>query len=168
MTVDFGYAHLFVSDAPINRTSALQDKLVGTFKNQIDILSAQVGWNFLAIACHSDQLKQTWTSIALAPKHGGLGSGRRATKITSPYCPLGGEGQNILKRYTVSLSSSDFTIHNYVAFRIYFFHYPALTACRQTCWKYGVWPYVKSLARISLVEGPVIKVYTSCGLLATC
>ena len=103
MTVDFGYAHLFVSDAPINRTSALQDKLVGTFKNQIDILSAQVGWNFLAIACHSDQLKQTWTSIALAPKHGGLGSGRRATKITSPYCPLGGEGQNILKRYTVSL-----------------------------------------------------------------
>jgi long-subunit fatty acid transport protein len=46
MTVDFGYAHLFVSDAPINRTSALRDNLVGTFKNQIDILSAQVGWNF--------------------------------------------------------------------------------------------------------------------------
>jgi long-chain fatty acid transport protein len=46
MTVDFGYAHLFVSDAPINRTGALQDKLVGTFKNQVDILSAQVGWNF--------------------------------------------------------------------------------------------------------------------------
>jgi long-chain fatty acid transport protein len=46
MTVDFGYAHIFFSDAPINRTGALQDKLVGTFKNQVDILSAQVGWNF--------------------------------------------------------------------------------------------------------------------------
>ena len=46
MTVDFGYAHLFVSDAPINRTGALRDKLVGTFKSQVDILSAQAGWNF--------------------------------------------------------------------------------------------------------------------------
>jgi long-subunit fatty acid transport protein len=44
--VDFGCAHLFVSDAHTNRTGALQDKLVGTFKNQINILSAQVGWNF--------------------------------------------------------------------------------------------------------------------------
>jgi hypothetical protein len=35
MTVDFGYAHLFVSDAPINRTGALQDKSVGTFKNRL-------------------------------------------------------------------------------------------------------------------------------------
>ena len=46
MTVDFGYAHLFVSDAPIDRTGALRDKLVGTYTNQIDILSAQVGWKF--------------------------------------------------------------------------------------------------------------------------
>ena len=46
MTVDFGYTHVFISDAPINRTGALQDKLVGTFKNQVDILSAQVGWNY--------------------------------------------------------------------------------------------------------------------------
>jgi len=46
ITVDFGYAHLFFSDAPINRTGALQDKLVGTYKNQVDILSAQLGWKF--------------------------------------------------------------------------------------------------------------------------
>ena len=46
MTVDFGYTHIFISDAPINRTGALRDHLVGTFKNQVDILSAQVGWNF--------------------------------------------------------------------------------------------------------------------------
>ena len=46
MMVDFGYAHLFFSDAPINRTGALQDKLVGTYKNQVDILSAQLGWKF--------------------------------------------------------------------------------------------------------------------------
>jgi len=46
MTMDFGYAHLFLSDAPINRTGALQDKLVGTYMNQEDILSAQLEWKF--------------------------------------------------------------------------------------------------------------------------
>jgi long-chain fatty acid transport protein len=39
--VDFGYAHLFVSDAAIN-----QSPLVGTYKNKVDILSVQYTRNF--------------------------------------------------------------------------------------------------------------------------
>lgn len=46
MTVDFGYAHLFVSDTQINRTGALGDVLIGTYKNLVDILSAQLNWIF--------------------------------------------------------------------------------------------------------------------------
>lgn len=46
MSVDVGYAHLFISDTPIDRTGALGDKLIGSFQNQVDILSAQLGWNF--------------------------------------------------------------------------------------------------------------------------
>ncbi len=39
--IDFGYAHLFVSDASINSGA-----LVGTYKNKVDILSAQYTHNF--------------------------------------------------------------------------------------------------------------------------
>jgi len=46
MSVDVGYAHLFISNTPIDRTGALGDKLLGSFQNQVDILSAQLGWNF--------------------------------------------------------------------------------------------------------------------------
>ncbi len=46
MSVDVGYAHLFMSNTPIDRTGALGDKLLGSFQNQVDMLSAQLGWNF--------------------------------------------------------------------------------------------------------------------------
>jgi long-chain fatty acid transport protein len=43
---DISYAHLFMKDAPINRTGALGDILVGSYKNKVDILSAQLNWKF--------------------------------------------------------------------------------------------------------------------------
>ncbi|MGZ8257036.1 MAG: OmpP1/FadL family transporter [Gallionella sp.] len=43
--IDFGYAHLFVKDAPINSTSPAP-ALVGSYKNSVDILSAQYAYNF--------------------------------------------------------------------------------------------------------------------------
>lgn len=43
--IDFGYAHLFVKDAPINSASPAP-ALVGTYKNSVDILSAQYTHNF--------------------------------------------------------------------------------------------------------------------------
>ncbi|MDH2918671.1 MAG: outer membrane protein transport protein [Sideroxydans sp.] len=43
--VDFGYAHLFVKDSKINATSPAP-ALVGTYKNSVDILSAQYRYNF--------------------------------------------------------------------------------------------------------------------------
>jgi long-chain fatty acid transport protein len=46
MSVDVGYAHLFVSNTPIDRTGVLGDKLLGSYQYQVDILSAQLGWNF--------------------------------------------------------------------------------------------------------------------------
>ena len=46
MTVDFGYAHLFISDPQINRTGALGDVLIGTYSNTVDILSAQLNWSY--------------------------------------------------------------------------------------------------------------------------
>ena len=46
MSVDVGYAHLFMSNTPIDRTGSLGDKLLGSFQNQVDILGAQLGWNF--------------------------------------------------------------------------------------------------------------------------
>lgn len=46
MTVDFGYAHVFFSDAQINRTGALGDVLIGSYENSVDILSAQLNWMF--------------------------------------------------------------------------------------------------------------------------
>lgn len=43
--IDFGYAHLFVSDAAINSASPAP-ALVGTYKNSVDILSAQYTHSF--------------------------------------------------------------------------------------------------------------------------
>ncbi len=40
--VDFGYAHLFVKDSTINSAG----RLVGTYKNKVDILSVQYTQNF--------------------------------------------------------------------------------------------------------------------------
>lgn len=46
MHFDVGYAHLFVSDTPINNTNATNATLVGEFESSVDILSAQVRWRF--------------------------------------------------------------------------------------------------------------------------
>ena len=43
--IDFGYAHLFVSDSTINSASP-SPALVGTYKNKVDILSAQYTHTF--------------------------------------------------------------------------------------------------------------------------
>lgn len=43
--IDFGYAHLFVSDSTINATNPVP-ALVGTYKNKVDILSVQYTRNF--------------------------------------------------------------------------------------------------------------------------
>lgn len=45
--LDVGYAHLFVSDAKINRNELLANgKLSGDFSNKVDILSVQYTYNF--------------------------------------------------------------------------------------------------------------------------
>ncbi|MEW6329974.1 MAG: outer membrane protein transport protein [Pseudomonadota bacterium] len=46
MSVDFGYAHLFISDPQINRTGPLGDVLIGSYENTVDILSVQLTWNY--------------------------------------------------------------------------------------------------------------------------
>jgi long-chain fatty acid transport protein len=46
MSIDVGYAHLFIANTPIDRTGALGDRLVGSYKYSVDILSAQAVWNF--------------------------------------------------------------------------------------------------------------------------
>ena len=51
ITIDVGYAHLFVDDADINNTkvnttTGASYSLVGEFDNSVDILSAQVTWAF--------------------------------------------------------------------------------------------------------------------------
>ena len=43
--IDFGYAHLFVGDSTINSSNP-SPSLIGTYKNSIDILSAQYTLNF--------------------------------------------------------------------------------------------------------------------------
>jgi long-chain fatty acid transport protein len=43
--IDFGYAHLFVSDAGVNDSNP-SPALVGTYKNSVDIVSAQYTHNF--------------------------------------------------------------------------------------------------------------------------
>ena len=43
---DFGYAHLFISDTPINNTNSTGAILTGTYQSSVDILSGQVRWAF--------------------------------------------------------------------------------------------------------------------------
>lgn len=43
---DVGYAHLFIDDTPINNTNATNATLVGEYESSVDILSAQVRWQF--------------------------------------------------------------------------------------------------------------------------
>ena len=50
-TVDVGYSHLFVDDTPINNTlessiPTLNATLNGTYDSSVDILSAQLRWNY--------------------------------------------------------------------------------------------------------------------------
>ncbi len=49
-TLDFGYAHLFIKDAPINQNNppatAGGGRLVGTYKGSVDILGAQFVYRF--------------------------------------------------------------------------------------------------------------------------
>ena len=50
-TVDIGYTHLFISDTKINNTfessqPALAATLTGTYEASVDILSAQLRWNY--------------------------------------------------------------------------------------------------------------------------
>jgi long-chain fatty acid transport protein len=48
-TLDFGYAHLFLRDAPINQNggnAAANGQLVGTYKGSINILGAQFAYRF--------------------------------------------------------------------------------------------------------------------------
>ena len=48
-TLDFGYAHLFIKDAPINQNggnAAANGQLVGTYKGSVDILGAQFAYRF--------------------------------------------------------------------------------------------------------------------------
>ncbi len=42
--LDFGYAHLFVSDTPIRNTSTQGHLLTGTYESDVDIVSAQLVW----------------------------------------------------------------------------------------------------------------------------
>ncbi len=46
LSADFGYAHLFVDDTPINHTDQNGYALRGVYKNRVDILSAQLNWQF--------------------------------------------------------------------------------------------------------------------------
>ncbi len=46
ITVDVGYAHLFIDESKINNTDGTGHTLVGEFENSVDILSAQVVWAF--------------------------------------------------------------------------------------------------------------------------
>ena len=46
-TVDVGYAHEFIKDASVNNVAPVTGlRLVGTFKNQVDILSIQYSHSF--------------------------------------------------------------------------------------------------------------------------
>jgi long-chain fatty acid transport protein len=47
-TLDFGYAHLFIKDAPINQNATAKNEgiLVGTYKGSVDILGVQYAHRF--------------------------------------------------------------------------------------------------------------------------
>jgi long-chain fatty acid transport protein len=44
--LDVGYAHEFIKDATVNNSQGAAGQLVGTFKNQADILSVQFSMSF--------------------------------------------------------------------------------------------------------------------------
>lgn len=46
LSFDVGYAHLFVDDPSINHTDSNGFRVTGTYDASVDILSAQVNWNF--------------------------------------------------------------------------------------------------------------------------
>jgi long-chain fatty acid transport protein len=46
MSADFGYAHLFVDDTRINRTSETSGTLVGEYDSNADIVSLQINYQF--------------------------------------------------------------------------------------------------------------------------
>ncbi len=46
MSLDFALAHLFVSDTPIEATDANGYVLTGTYESDVNILSAQLNWQF--------------------------------------------------------------------------------------------------------------------------
>jgi long-chain fatty acid transport protein len=51
MSMDVGYSHLFIDDAPINNTlessiPTLNATVTGEYKASVDILSAQFNWNY--------------------------------------------------------------------------------------------------------------------------
>lgn len=46
MSVDVGYAHLFVDDTRIDHTSSTAGNITGKYDNSVDILSAQMNWTF--------------------------------------------------------------------------------------------------------------------------
>jgi long-chain fatty acid transport protein len=45
-TIDFGYAHLFVKDASINQTLPSQGSIIGTYSEDVNIVSAQLSFAF--------------------------------------------------------------------------------------------------------------------------
>lgn len=45
-TADFGYAHLYIANARINRTGSTGSQLVGSYSSDADIFSAQIGYRF--------------------------------------------------------------------------------------------------------------------------
>jgi long-chain fatty acid transport protein len=45
LSIDAGYAHLFVPDTKINRIGATGETLVGEYESDADILSAQIRWD---------------------------------------------------------------------------------------------------------------------------
>lgn len=46
LSLDIGYAHLFVKDAPINQSGLTEGTLKGEFSGGVDIVGIQVNWRF--------------------------------------------------------------------------------------------------------------------------
>lgn len=46
LSMDVGYAHLFIGDAAIDNTNSLGHTLTGEYESSVDILSAQANWTF--------------------------------------------------------------------------------------------------------------------------
>ena len=46
MSLDVGYAHLFVRDTPIAHANSSAGSIIGNYDNSVDILSAQMNWTF--------------------------------------------------------------------------------------------------------------------------